>query len=132
MKANLRKIQKQRSYTEEFKRKVVEEFENGKFSVLQLSKLHNIHNTLIYRWVYKYSTFNEKGYRVVEHEQSSQKKIKELIREIEQLQAKLGRKQIKIDYLEEMIELAKEEYKIDIKKNLNTPHLGGSGKGGEQ
>jgi len=132
MKANLRKIQKQRSYTEEFKRKVVEDFENGKLSVLQIEKLHNIHNSLIYRWIYKYSTFNEKGYRVVEHEHSSQKKIKELVRQIEQLQSALGRKQIQIDYLEEMIELAKEEYEIDIKKNLNIPHSGGSGKGGEQ
>lgn len=66
MKANIKTIRKLRSYSEEFKRSLVREFESGKFSVRQLEKLHGVTNGSIYRWIYKYSNFNEKGFRVVE------------------------------------------------------------------
>ena len=38
----------------------------------------------------------------------------------------IGQKQIKIDYLEKMIDIAKDELNIDIKKNSNTPQSTGS------
>ena len=44
-----------------------------------------------------------------------------------ELEGMLGRKQIAIDYLEKLIELAEKELSIDIKKNLNTPPSNGSG-----
>lgn len=121
MKSNLRSIRKKRKYSEEFKKRLVSDFETGKFSVVQLERLYKISNTLIYRWIYKYSTFNKKGYRIVEHKDSSNKKVKELENQIKELQAALGRKQIMIDYLETMMEVAKEELDIDIKKNYATP-----------
>ena len=65
MKANVRSIRKQRRYTEDFKRSLVEDFESGKFSVPQLEKIHGVSNGTIYQWIYKFSTFNGKGYRVV-------------------------------------------------------------------
>ena len=121
MKANLKLVRKQRKYSKDFKRHLVSEFEQGKFSVLQLEKLHGIGNSVIYSWIYKYSSLNQKGYRVVEHKESSSKKLKDLEKQIKELQALLGRKQIKIDYLEELIDVAKEELNIDIKKKDNTP-----------
>lgn len=120
MKANLRAVKKQRIYSEEFKRSIVNDFESGKHSVPELEKLHGISNNSIYNWIYKFSTFNKKGFRVVEHKKSSQKKVKELEQQIKELQAALGRKQIQIDYLETMMEVAKEELDIDIKKNYST------------
>ena len=121
MKANLRSIRKQRRYSEEFKRQIVSDFETGKYSVLELEKLHGIKGSVIYRWIYKYSTFNEKGYRIVEHKSSSNKKVKDLEKKVQDLEAALGRKQIMIDYLETMMEVAKDELNIDIKKNYATP-----------
>ena len=70
----------------------------------------------------------ERGYRVVEMKDSSSKKVKDLERRIRELEAMLGRKQIEIDYLETMMEVAKEELDINIKKNFGTPPSGGSGK----
>ncbi len=70
MRANLKKIRKHRSYTDEFKKEIVNSFESGKFSVSQLEKLYGISSTVIYRWIYKFSTFNEKGIRIVEMKQS--------------------------------------------------------------
>ena len=121
MKKNLRHIRKKRQFSDAFKKQLVHEFESGKFSVPQLEKLHGVSNTLIYRWIYKYSTFNEKGYRVIEMKKSSSKKVKQLEDRIADLERKLGQKQIKIDYLEKLLDLAEEEYHIDIEKNYDTP-----------
>lgn len=126
MKPNIRIIRKQRVYSEEFKKSIVQDFESGKYSVLQLERLHGVNNSLIYQWIYKYSTFNDKGYRVVEKKASSSNKVKDLEKRIKELEAALGRKQIMVDYLETMIEVAKEELDIDIKKNFVTPRSKGS------
>lgn len=121
MKANIKNIRKIRRYSEEFKKDLVNDFESGKLSVPQLERLHGICNASIYRWIYKYSTFNEKGYRIVENQSSSEKKLKDLEQKVKDLEASLGRKQIMIDYLETMMEVAKTELNIDIKKNFSTP-----------
>lgn len=126
MKANLRKIQKRRVYSEDFKKEIVSLFESGKFSVAQLEKLYGIKNQIIYPWIYKFSTFNEKGYRVVEMKESSINKLKQLEQKIKELEQIVGQKQIKIDYLEKMIDIAKDDLNIDIKKNYNTPQSTGS------
>lgn len=126
MKANVRLIQKQRSYSEEFKRSIVKDFESGKFSVLQLERLHKIKSMVIYRWIYKYSEVNERGQRIVEMKDSSTEKLKALEQRIKELEQTVGKKQIQIDYLEKMIDVAKDELDIDIKKNSNTSQSSGS------
>ena len=126
MKANIRSVSKQRQYSEEFKKRIVNDFESGKYSVLQLERLHGISNPSIYKWIYKFSTFNEKGFRIVEMKDSSTKKMKALEARVKELESAVGRKQIKIEYLEKMMEIAKEELNIDIKKNYATPQSTGS------
>lgn len=128
MKTSIRTIRKHRRYSEEFKRMLVSDYESGKYSVCQLEKLHGISNALIYSWIYKYSTFNKKGYRVVENNKSTSDKVKELEKKIKELEQVVGRKQIMIDYLETMMEVAKDELNIDIKKNYGTPPSKGSAK----
>ncbi len=126
MRSNLKQIRKTRRYTEEFKKSLVASFEKGEFSVPQLEKLYGIRNTNIYNWVYKYSNFNEKGCRIVEMESSDQNKLKELTKKVKDLEQMVGQKQIAIEYLEKMIELAKTDLNIDIKKNYSLPLSAGS------
>lgn len=128
MEANLRKLRKQRFFTEEFKKKIVADFESGRYSVLELERLHGIKNPTIYSWIYKFSTFNEKGYRIVEMKDSSHKKVNELEARVKELEGLVGRKQIMIDYLEKMMDIAKDELGVDIKKNFGTQQSTGSGK----
>ncbi len=59
--------------------------------------------------------------------ESSTKKLKDMELRIKELERIVGQKQIKIDYLEKMIELASEQYQVDIKKNFNTPQSSVSG-----
>lgn len=128
MKANVQIIRKHRGFTDDFKRQIVSDFESGTYSVTQLSTLHGVSGTSIYKWIYKFSNFNEKGFRIVEMKQSSSQKVKELEKKVKELEATVGRKQIMIDFLETMIEVAKDELDIDIKKNYSTPPSQGSGK----
>ncbi len=132
MKANLKQLKKQRIYSEAFKRGLVKDFESGRFSVLQLEKLHGVNNVTIYNWIYKYSTFNEKGIRVVEKKDSSSDALKKLAARVKELEGIVGRKQIKIDYLEKVIDIASDELNIDIKKNVNTPQSTGLGSTNKQ
>ncbi|BFO64223.1 transposase [Chryseobacterium sp. KCF3-3] len=125
MKVNIRLIKKNRIYSEEFKREIVSLFEKGTYSTLQLEKLYGISNSSIYNWIYKFSTFNEPGQRVIEMKISSTQKVKDLEDRIRELERSVGQKQIKIDYLEKMIDLAKTELHIDIKKNFATPQSNG-------
>lgn len=101
------------------------EYESGKFSVRELSRLYGVAYQSIYRWIYKYSIFNKKGYRIVEENQSAGKKLKQLEQRIHDLEAMLGRKQIKLEFLEKLIDLASEELEVDIKKNYSSrPSIG--------
>jgi len=125
MKTVKQRIQKRRKFTEEFKLHIVREFESGKFSIKELSILYGLPLTNLYRWIYKYSTTEEYGYRVVELKNSSYMKIKDLQKEIKQLKEMLADKQIKIELLEKQIELAEKRHNIDIKKKKNTTPLSG-------
>ena len=93
---------------------------------MYLGRLHKISFQLIYLWIYKYSTVNKKGYRVVEMKESSQSKVQALESRVKELERIIGQKQIEIDYLEKMIELTEEEFEIPIKKNSDTLQSNGS------
>jgi transposase-like protein len=126
MKANLKHLRKRRHYSEEFKREIVSIFESGKLSILQIQKLYGVNNVSVYNWIYKFSTFNEKGFRIVEMKESNIEKMKELELKVRELEQAVGQKQMKIDYLEKMIDIANDELKIDIKKNSSTQQSTGS------
>ena len=120
-----KRLNTRRIYSEDFKLKIVKFYESGKHTVRELEKIYDISNPTIYKWIYKYSNYNKKSIKVVELKDSQMHKLKELQNRIAELEQALGQKQMNIDYLEKMIELAKELYDIDIKKNSNTPQSGG-------
>lgn len=60
--------------------------------------------------------------------ESSTDKVKKQQQRIRELEQMLGQKQIKIEFLEKMIELASEDLDYDIKKNFDTLQSDGSGK----
>lgn len=120
-------LRTKRYFSDEFKKSLVKEYEKGKFSVQELSRLHQIDRHILYRWIHKHSIYNKSGIMVVEMSESSTKKLKEMEQRIKDLERIVGQKQIKIDYLEKMIDLASEKHDIDIKKNFDTPQSSGSG-----
>ena len=123
---NGKRIKRMRKFSEDFKLKIVNEYESGEFTVLEMTKMYDIRPQVIYRWIYKYSKYNKQSIQVVEMKDSQAQKMKQLEARIKELEQAVGQKQMNIDYLEKMIDLAKEHYDIDIKKNSNTLHCGGS------
>ena len=121
-------VKSTRIFTEDFKKSCVKDYETGQFSVLELSKLYQIQAVVIYRWIYKYSAYNKRRVKVVEMADSSKQKLKELQKRISELERVVGQKQLNIDFLEKMIEIAKDQYGIDVKKNFDTRPSTGSEK----
>ena len=119
-------LRNSRVFSAEFKQTLVQDYEKGQFSVSELSKLYQIHTTIIYRWIQKYSSYNKRKIKVVEMADSSKQKLKDLQKRVEELERAVGQKQLNIDFLEKMIELANTLYGIDIKKNSDTPPSTGS------
>lgn len=113
-----KRLRPRRVFSKEFKKERVSDYESGKLTVLEMSKLYSVGANTVYRWIYKYFSYNSKGLKVVEMEKSSTEKITGLETKVAELERLLGRKQIQLDYFEAMIELAKEEHNIDFKKKL--------------
>lgn len=128
MQTNLKKIQRKRIFSKELKRKVVKQYEKGEMTVLELSRFYQVSSQSVYNWIYKYSNYQKQSIQVVEMKESSTQKIKDLELKIKELERVVGVKQINIDFLDKMIEIAKKEYDIDIKKNYYTQQSTGSEK----
>ena len=60
---------------------------------------------------------------MVEFNESQTSKVKDLQLRIADLERSLGQKQMTIDFLEKLIELAKQQYNIDIKKTQTPRNL---------
>lgn len=71
---------KERKYTEEFKKQIVELYENGK-SVIDLAREYGLVEQTIYKWIHRYEPFekNEQGEAVTQADvKAMQRRIAEL------------------------------------------------------
>lgn len=121
------KERQNRYFSEDIKRKKVSEIDRNLTSIAEVSREYQVSRTAIYRWLKKYSQMRKKGLKQVVEAKSDTRKILQLKDQVKELERHIGQKQIKIDFLEKMIELAQEEYGIDIKKKVPMPPSGGSG-----
>lgn len=115
-------IRQRRIFSEEFKRKKVSELISKQISVKELSELYTVSKASIYRWLYRYSPHHNKGTIQVVQMESEASKTRSLQERLAQLERVIGQKQMQIDFLEKLIELAGQEYKVDLKKTFSTKH----------
>ena len=121
---------KQRQYryfSEEFKKQKVRDIENNLLTVSDICKEYEVSDTAVYKWIYKYSAMRKKGIKQVIESDSDTKKLQALKEHIKELERALGQKQLLIDFQSKVIDLAEEEYQIDIKKKFGGPPYSGSG-----
>lgn len=121
----------QRYFSEEFKKKKVREIELNTVTVSQVAREYGVSKTAVYKWIYKYSAMRKKGIKQVVEAKSDTLKISRLREEVRDMERLIGQKQIRIDFLEKMIELAEQEYGIDIKKKYFSIPSNGSGHTGK-
>ncbi len=116
-----------RYFEESFKRKKVSEIERNVTSVAEICKTYQVSSGAVYKWIYKYSLMRKRKERQVVEAKSDTRKILHLQEKIKDLERAVGLKQIKIDFLEKMIDLAEGEYRVDIKKKFYSRPSNGSG-----
>ena len=79
----------------------------------------------------KYSKQYKKGLRLVVEMESETKKLLELQAKIAELERIVGQKQVLIDFQAKMIEIAEQEFGIDIKKKSEKEPSSTSGSTGK-
>lgn len=105
-----------RTFSQEVKLDLVKKIEHGQIRVIDVCKTYAVSDTAVYKWLRKYSDLYKKETRVVVEHKSISKKNRELQDHIKKLEQALGQKQMRIDYLEKVVEFASERSGEDIEK----------------
>jgi len=98
------------------KLELVEQIEQGKLRVLEVSRIYGVSTTSVYKWLRKYSKLYKSQNRVVVEQKSLSKKNSDLKNRIAELERALGQKQMRLDYLEKVVEVASDKLGIEIEK----------------
>jgi transposase len=114
-----RQVRQRRYFSEDFKRKKVEEIERGTSTVNQVHKAYQVSTVAIYKWIYKYSLMRKKGLKMVVETKSDTARIEALQKRIAELEQLLGQKQFQIEFMEKQFEIAREQYGVDLKKKAS-------------
>ena len=115
------KLPLQKSYSLAFKRKVVGEVESGKLTKDGARRKYDIGGkTTVLNWCRKYGKNSRKDYHVMvttKKEIEEKESDKERIRELEKA---LADAHLKLHAHEIMLDIAKKEFGLDIRKKLGT------------
>jgi transposase-like protein len=106
-----------RTFSDEFKRRKVNEIESGLTKVSDICKAYHVSNVAVYKWIYKFSTTMKRKDKVIVEAKSDTVLIQKLKARIELLERTVGQDKVMIDYLQQLIDTAEEMFNIDIKKN---------------
>ena len=106
-----------RVFSESFKRDKVALYETGKMSISQMSKLYDVSETALYKWVDKYRT-SPRSERIVVESESDYLKLVELQKRVEAMSRLIGDQQIKIEYQQAVLKAASEHYEEDVEKKF--------------
>jgi len=109
-----------RYFSDEFKRQRVSDIERKLITIAEVCRQYQVSRTAVSKWLYKFSTMKKKKEKMVYESDSDTAKLKQMQERIKELERAVGQKQLKIDFLEKMIEITEQDLKIDIKKKAST------------
>lgn len=121
-------LKPRRIFSDKLKKKIVQDIEKGKVNVAGAGREYQVSSNSIYHWLKKYSAHLHPSTTLVMQMDSEQYRSKELEKKVAELEAALGRKQMEIDYLNKLIEIAGQDLEIDLKKNTSMIASVGTGK----
>lgn len=119
-------LRQRRIFSATLRKEVVGLIESGKLSVSAASREYQVSRPSIYKWIYKYSTYNQKGVLLVADKKTQSEKVKKLQQQIADLERAVGHKQMQVDFYEKFIEFASEEVGTDLKKKYESAVSSGS------
>jgi transposase len=117
-KSTILKTRSRRIFSDEFKREKVKEIVNCQYTIRSFCKLWDVSAVAVYKWLRLYSPEHKKGITMVIQKDSEAQKTIELVNLVAELERKLGQKQMQIDYLEKLVEIASKDLDVDLKKNI--------------
>lgn len=120
-------IRTNRHFSEEFKKSKVKELVEKRITVTELSRLYGVTRNAVYKWLYKYSANHQKKTNYIVEMESESFKTKRLQQQVAELERIVGKKQLEIDFLEQLFEIGSEELGFDLKKNFSTKLSSGTG-----
>ena len=110
-----------RTFSQEFKKAKVKDIIEKRITIGQLSRLYEVSPQAIYHWLYRYSVHHQQKTTLVVQMESEQTKTQELLRRVAELERIVGQKQLEIDFLNTLLEVAGKELGFDVKKNFSAP-----------
>lgn len=100
--------------------------EDRQITVKQLSRIYEVSEAAIYKWVRKYSSVLGLGEKIVVEKESEGAKTLALMKKVAELERVVGQKQLEIDYFKKIVEEIEDEIGEDIKKKFGSKYLHGS------
>jgi transposase len=104
-----------RNFSDEFKKSKVKDLLEKRITIRDLSRLYQVSRTSVYKWIYLYSDIKQGTKQVVQMD-SEQTKTKYWQQKCAELERLYGQKQLELEYLSKVLELASEEVGYDVKK----------------
>ena len=118
---------RRRIFSEEFKQKKVREIDQKITTIAEVSREYEVRASNVSKWLTQYSPNRMKSVRTIVESESDTRKLFDLQQKIAELERVIGQKQLLIDFQAKMMELAEQEYGIDIKKKFERKPLSGTG-----
>lgn len=119
-------LRQPRVFSATIRKQVVNDIESGKCSVSQAQAELGVSRQSVYKWIHRYSRHLSKNRVMVVEDNSEAYRSRELEKKIKDLEAALGRKQMELDYINKLMELAGKDLGIDLKKNTAMPPWNGT------
>lgn len=107
-----------RIFSSSLKESIVKDIEEKRTSVQDVVTLYAVSATSVYKWLAKYSLTYPSNTRMVVEQESEAFKTRQLMADKAALQRALGEKQMQLDLLNKLIEVASVHLKVDIKKSF--------------
>jgi transposase len=111
---------RRRHFSDDFKKSKVQELELKRTTISELQRQYEVSSTTIYRWIANFGTMKNKPERIIIETDSDTKELLVLKKKISELERIVGQKQVLIDFYDKLIDIAEDEYKVDIKKKFGT------------
>ena len=121
-----------RYFSAELKQKIISDLDKGLTTVAEICREYEVSRSSVGKWKIKYSVHYERQTRQIVESMSDTHKIQQLKDRVRELEHLVGMKQIQLEFYIKMIELAEEDYGIDIKKKGRTKPSSGFGKTGKK
>lgn len=107
-----------RIFSEELKRRIIQDLDTKVITISQIVAQYEVSRASVYKWRYLYSKQFQKQTKMVVQMESEATKTLKLNQRVAELERVIGQKQLEIDYLNKLIELAGKDFGVDLKKNL--------------